>query len=97
MTWMCVRTVWAFSSALEQERLLILLQEYELAVALNGKIDPSKSRYTILKSKLEVCLQKLQMEQWPQLMADENQQKTAHLPQQPVQQPSYPSSFKRCV
>ncbi len=62
---------------------------------LNGKVDPSKSRYTILKSKLEVALHKAASLSWPKLMADEGQQEASSFPQIPVQQPSYPSSFKR--
>lgn len=62
---------------------------------LYGKIDPSKSRHTILKSKLELVLQKAANVSWPKLMADEHEQVVAAIPQVPVQQPSYPTSFKR--
>ena len=73
------------------------LQEYELKLDLNGEVDPSKSRHTILKSKLEIVLQKAANVSWPKLMADEHQQTASPILQVPVQQPSYPTSFKRCA
>lgn len=73
------------------------LQEYELKLDLNREVDPSQSKFTILKSKLEIVLHKTENVSWPKLMADDNQQEAAPLPHVPVQQPSYPTSFKRCI
>ena len=73
------------------------MQEYELKFRLSGQVDPSKCRHTILKSKLEIVLQKAQNVTWPKLMANEHEQAPSLVPQVPVQQPSYPTSCKRCA
>jgi hypothetical protein len=72
-------------------------QEYELKLDLHDKVQPAESKFTVLKTKLEICLRKAEPTHWPALMATAVPTvKTTYapLPSAP-QQPSYPTSFKR--
>ena len=75
------------------------LQEYELELDLYGKVDPARSKYELLKTKVEVQLFKTEPIQWPCLEASAQgapkPATAAAMPPPSSHPPAYPSSFKR--
>ena len=74
-------------------------QEYELELDLYGKVDPAKSKYELLKTKVEIQLMKTEAIQWPCLEASAQvapkSVTVAAMPPPSSHPPAYPSSFKR--